>query len=89
MQQVNRNYSGTDQIRLEYLEPPEILRELAGAAGVRFNGTSPWDIQVHDGKVYQRILTQGSLGFGESYVDGMWDSFALDELFHHLLSADA
>jgi cyclopropane-fatty-acyl-phospholipid synthase len=68
--------------------PPRVLRDLAGQAGVRFNGNKPWDIQVHDRRVYARILTQGSLGFGESYMDGLWDSPALDELFHRLLSVD-
>ena len=70
------------------LDPPRVLRDLAGEAGVRFNGNDPWDIQVHDRQVYARILTKGSLGFGESYMDGLWDSAALDELFHRLLNFD-
>ncbi|MDD3530057.1 MAG: cyclopropane fatty acyl phospholipid synthase [Gallionellaceae bacterium] len=69
-------------------EPPAVLRELAAAAGVRFNGDAPWDIRVHDQRVYRRILGQGSLGFGEAYMDGMWDCDRLDELFHRLLSID-
>jgi cyclopropane-fatty-acyl-phospholipid synthase len=68
--------------------PPSVLRELADQAGVRFNGNAPWDIQVHSAEVYSRILAQGSLGFGEGYMDGLWDSHALDELFDRLLSAD-
>jgi len=68
--------------------PPDVLRELVEQAGVRFNGDAPWDIQVHDSEVYRRILTKGSLGFGEAYMDGLWDCHALDELFHRLLSAD-
>lgn len=58
---------------LTEISPPKVLRDLVGAAGVRFNGDSPWDIQVHDRVVYQRILTKGSLGFGEAYMDGQWD----------------
>lgn len=69
-------------------EPPAVLRELAAAAGVHFNGDAPWDIRVHDQRVYRRILGQGSLGFGEAYMDGMWDCDRLDELFHRLLSID-
>jgi cyclopropane-fatty-acyl-phospholipid synthase len=68
--------------------PPQVLRDIAGKAGVYFNGDNPWDIQVFDDRVYQRILTQGSLGFGESYMDNMWDSHALDDLFARLLSID-
>jgi cyclopropane-fatty-acyl-phospholipid synthase len=67
--------------------PPRVLRDLAEQAGVRFNGNAPWDIQVHSAEAYSRILTQGSLGFGEGYMDGLWDSHALDDLFDRLLSA--
>ncbi|MBD3654720.1 cyclopropane fatty acyl phospholipid synthase [Kangiella sp.] len=70
------------------VEPPAILVDLAAEAGVRFNGSNPWDIQVLDSQVYRRILTQGSLGLGEAYMDGMWECAALDELFTRLLRAD-
>ncbi|MFN6961647.1 MAG: cyclopropane fatty acyl phospholipid synthase [Rhodocyclaceae bacterium] len=65
--------------------PPAVLAELAQAAGIRFNGDAPWDIRVHDDDVYRQILTRGSLGFGEAYMDGLWDCAQLDELFHRLL----
>lgn len=68
--------------------PPDVLRELVEQAGVRFNGDAPWDIQIHDAEVYRRILTKGSLGFGEAYMDQLWDCHDLDGLFHRLLSAD-
>lgn len=70
------------------LEPPEILRELVAKADVRFNGDAPWDIQVHDRDVYRRILSRGSLGFGEAYMAGLWDTEQLDVLFYHLLKHD-
>jgi cyclopropane-fatty-acyl-phospholipid synthase len=69
-------------------EPPAVLRELAASAGLRFNGDAPWDIQVHDAEVYRRILSHGSLGFGEAYMDGLWDAERLDELFRRLLGGD-
>jgi len=70
------------------VSPPAILRDAAALAGVNFNGDKPWDIQVFDSRTYRRILTQGSLGFGESYMDNMWECHELDELFHRLLKAD-
>jgi cyclopropane-fatty-acyl-phospholipid synthase len=70
-------------------EPPRVLQDLVGAAGIRINGNAPWDFTVHDDSVYQRILADGSLGFGESYMDGLWDSQSLDEFFHRLLRIDA
>lgn len=69
-------------------EAPHVLAELVGQAGVRFNGNFSRDILVHDNAVYRRILTQGSLGFGEAYMDKLWDCHALDELIFHLLSYD-
>jgi len=68
--------------------PPPVLEDLVRMAGIRFNGDGPADIQVNDSAVYGRILAQGSLGFGESYMDGQWDALRLDELFARLLRAD-
>ncbi|SCZ61021.1 cyclopropane fatty acyl phospholipid synthase [Thiohalomonas denitrificans] len=69
-------------------EAPAILERLAAEAGIRFMGDCPWDIQVHDAAVYQRVLSQGSVGFGEAYMDGLWDAPALDQLFTRLLRSD-
>jgi cyclopropane-fatty-acyl-phospholipid synthase len=72
----------------EKLEPPQALVELLALADVRFNGNRPWDIQVKDPELFDRVLRQGSLGFGESYMDGAWESGQLDETFNKILSAD-
>jgi len=68
--------------------PPQVLKELVQQCGVQFNGYAPWDIQVHDPDIYKQVLTKGSLGFGESYMDGAWDCLRLDQLFYRLLSFD-
>ena len=39
-----------------------------------------WDIQVHEPRFFSRVLASGTLGFGESYMDGWWDCDALDEM---------
>ena len=31
-------------------------------------------LQVHDPRFYERVLRQGSIGLGESYADGWWDT---------------
>jgi cyclopropane-fatty-acyl-phospholipid synthase len=67
---------------------PRVLADLAAQAGIRFNGDRPWDIQVHDPAMFRRVLAQGSLGLGESYMDGLWDAAQLDETFNRLLRAD-
>lgn len=56
-------------------------------ADIEINGERPWDIQVHNGKFYSRVFSRGSLGLGESYMDGWWDCPALDEFFFRILRA--
>jgi cyclopropane-fatty-acyl-phospholipid synthase len=85
-QKVEQTYTSSGKSSTSVLDPPGALEKLAGRAGVRFNGDAPWDIQVHSEEVYQRILSKGSLGFGESYMDGLWDCLRLDQLFQRLLS---
>jgi cyclopropane-fatty-acyl-phospholipid synthase len=64
------------------------VHQLFGHAGIEFGGHHPWDIQVRDERFYERILAQGSLGFGDSYVEGWWDCERVDELICRILSAD-
>jgi cyclopropane-fatty-acyl-phospholipid synthase len=61
---------------------------LAASAGIRINGPAPWDITVHDERLYWRVLTHGSLGLGEAYMDGWWDAPQLDEFFARVLAAE-
>lgn len=65
-----------------------IMVRLFEDADIRVDGARPQDMQVHDKRLYTRILSNGSLGFGESYMDGQWDCDALDELTAKLLRAD-
>lgn len=66
---------------------PPALVALAAEAGFRFDGDAPWDIQVTDARFYGRVLADGSLGFGEAYMDGWWECERIDELFRRLLTA--
>ena len=58
---------------------------LLGGAGIRVNGARDSDMRVHDTRLWRRIALQGSLGLGDAYVDGWWDSPSLDEYFCHLI----
>ena len=60
---------------------------LLARAEVTLDGDQPWDLQVHDPRFFARALAQGSLGLGESYMDGDWDAPALDALLARLLRA--
>jgi len=70
------------------------LEEILSPVGVAINGDAPWDVRVHDARFFERVLAEGTLGLGESYVDGWWDCDRLDELVcraircnldHHIL----
>ena len=56
-------------------------------AGVTINGGKPWDIQVHRNRFYRQVM-RGSVGLGESYMDGDWDVESLDALFRRFLLTD-
>ena len=62
----------------------ERITRVLHEAGITVQGKNPWDIQVHDERFYKRVLLKWSLGFGESYMDGWWDTGALDELVYRL-----
>jgi len=64
-----------------------VLADLLHAAGVDLDGSRPWDIRIVDPRAPRRILAQGSLGAGESYMDGWWECPQLDEMFRRIFAA--
>lgn len=54
---------------------------------ITIGGGHPWDISVSDDRFYRRVLLHGSLGLGESYMDGWWDCPSLDQFLSRVLSA--
>ena len=61
------------------------FEDILAQLDITLNGDNPWDIQINDPRCFERWYNQGSLGFGESYVDGWWDCDKLDELVSRLL----
>ncbi len=64
-----------------------ITSELLNRAGIHINGPAPSDIQVKNPHFFKRVLQQGSLGLGESYMDGWWECERLDMFFSKVLRA--
>ena len=60
---------------------------LLAEADVQVGGSRPWDLQVHDPHFYARVLGQGSLGLGESYMDRWWDSASVEGMLVRVLDA--
>jgi cyclopropane-fatty-acyl-phospholipid synthase len=75
--------SGSDS-----LQARDKVESLLERAGIVLNGNQPWDMQVLDPRAYSRILSQGSLGLGEAYMDGWWECEQLDEFIHRALRAN-
>lgn len=65
----------------------EKSQQILAQSDIRINGDRPWDITVHDERFYRRVIIYGTLGIGESYMDGWWDSKALDETACRLIKA--
>ena len=81
--------TSVERERVQYDSPASRkIAEILAFAGIRVNGPEPWDIQVHDERFFGRALGEGSIGVGESYVDGWWDVEALDEFFTRFRRAD-
>jgi len=61
------------------------IETLLNFAGVEIDGNAPTDMRVNDPRLYSRILAHGSLGLGEAYMDGWWDTRDLDGFLYRLL----
>src|SRR5579872_1408911 len=64
-----------------------IITELLHDAGISINGDHPGDIKVYNEQLYSRLLREGSLALGETYMDLWWDCQALDVFFERLMLA--
>jgi cyclopropane-fatty-acyl-phospholipid synthase len=73
------------------VESKSRLEQLAGdllaRADIQIGGQRPWDLQIHHADFFSRVLSQGSLGLGESYQQGWWDCGQIDALIARMLSA--
>jgi cyclopropane-fatty-acyl-phospholipid synthase len=65
-----------------------LILDLLKHTDIQINGAKPYDIQVHNPLFYERILREGSLGLGESYMDGWWDCAALEQFFAKIFEAE-
>ncbi|MDE2027656.1 MAG: cyclopropane fatty acyl phospholipid synthase [Candidatus Omnitrophica bacterium] len=75
--------SGETQ-HLSWFDSASVVRQLLEQLDIIIDGNRAWDIQVLHPLFYKRVLTRGSLGLGESYMEGWWECEALDQLFAKL-----
>lgn len=60
------------------------LERFLDEKNIAFNSNNTWDIKVYNPNLYKRMLLEGSIGFGEAYMDEWWDCDHIDQLFHRL-----
>ncbi len=65
------------------------VRNTIYRAGVEVDGKRPWDLRVRRDRFFHRVFLRGSLGLGESYMDGDWECDAIDEMVARLFRAEA
>lgn len=63
------------------------VEELLAHADIRLDGARPFDIRVHDERLFDRVTAGGTLGAGEAYMAGWWDCERLDRMFARAISA--
>ncbi|MDC8013444.1 cyclopropane fatty acyl phospholipid synthase [Tahibacter sp. BL] len=62
------------------------VQQLLAPLDIGLDGARPWDLDVHNDAFYARVLASGSLGLGESFMEGWWDARALDDFLSRLLA---
>ena len=62
--------------------------ELLDTADIKVSGSRPWDMQVSNERLYNRLMSEGALGLGEGYMDGWWEAAHVDQLICKMLSTD-
>jgi len=69
-------------------KPRALIEEMFAKADVRIDGSRPFDIQVRDDRFYRRVLSNPSLGIGESYMDGWWECEDIVEMVARFIRAN-
>lgn len=66
----------------------DFIKQLLSKAGIEINGSQPWDMSIHNDAFYERVFREGSIGLGETYMEGMWDCEQLDECMYRIISTN-
>ena len=61
------------------------VRDILALAEIGMDGERPWDLQVTSKEFYRRLLGQGSIALGETYMDGLWECEQIDVFIYKVL----
>lgn len=65
-----------------------VVESFLSTIGSAIDGDSKTDIHILDPRFFARVVNQGSLGLGESYMDGWWDVESLDKFIYNIIRAE-
>lgn len=66
----------------------KIVQDKLKLAGIDETIGNAYGFKVNDRRFYERVFKEGSLGLGESYMDGWWDVDHLDKFIYNIVKAD-
>ena len=66
----------------------KLFTNLFAQAGIPINGPEPYSMQVHDERIWDRLMDQRLLGLAEGYVDGWWSCEKVDEMLTRFTNID-
>jgi cyclopropane-fatty-acyl-phospholipid synthase len=64
-----------------------LVRDTFTGCSIDVGGARPWDLRVRDRSFYRRMLRNPALELGETYLDGLWECDAIDEMVYRLYAA--
>jgi cyclopropane-fatty-acyl-phospholipid synthase len=64
-----------------------IYKYILSKVDIHINGSRSWDLRINNEKAYWHFL-RGSLGLGESYMNGLWDCDRVDEMICRIVKSD-
>jgi cyclopropane-fatty-acyl-phospholipid synthase len=66
----------------------DLINNILAPSGVILDGPRPYDPQVHTDSLFKRILRDGPIAIGESYMDAEWDANDLVSLIARVSETD-
>lgn len=69
------------------MKAKNVLEAALKKADIKFDGGRPWDVRVNNDRLFGRILSQGTMGIGEAYMEGWWDCDQMDVMFYRAISS--
>ena len=65
----------------------KVVTHLFERAGLQIGGSKANNVVVHDDRFFKEVLLKGSIGLGDSYVEGTWDASSVDDVVFALIKS--